>query len=134
MLPVRDDTRLRPLVRARRADVLAHLARHAIAYAEDPTNADPRFTRTRVRHELLPLLRALSPRIVEHLCALADAAGTPGGAPAVVDGVRLGRAHRDALTRALRLGQHGARVALPGGKVAQVDLAAGTIVVSREPR
>jgi hypothetical protein len=26
-----------------------------------------------VRHEVLPMLEGLSPRIVEHLCALADA-------------------------------------------------------------
>jgi tRNA(Ile)-lysidine synthase TilS/MesJ len=33
---------------------------------------DPRFLRARVRHELLPLLQALSPGIVDHLNGLAD--------------------------------------------------------------
>ncbi len=64
---------IRPLLQARRADVLAHLGRHRLAFAEDPSSRDPRFTRVRVRRELLPLLEDLSPAIVEHLCALTGA-------------------------------------------------------------
>jgi tRNA(Ile)-lysidine synthase len=73
VLPAKDGDRIRPFVRARRADVDAHVARHRIPYAVDPSNRDPRFLRTRVRHEVLPLLERLSPRVVEHLCRLADA-------------------------------------------------------------
>jgi tRNA(Ile)-lysidine synthase len=74
VLPPRDGDRVRPLYCARRADVQAHVSRHHIPYAADPSNRDPRFLRTRVRHELLPLLERLSPRVVEHLCRLADRA------------------------------------------------------------
>jgi tRNA(Ile)-lysidine synthase len=73
VLPPREGDRIRPFVRARRADVEAHVARHRIPHVIDPSNRDPRFLRTRVRHELLPLLERLSPRVVEHLCRLADA-------------------------------------------------------------
>ena len=73
-LPPLDGDRIRPFYRARRADIDAHVARHALPHAVDPSNRDPRFLRTRVRHEVLPMLEGLSPRIVEHLCALADAA------------------------------------------------------------
>jgi tRNA(Ile)-lysidine synthase len=72
VLPPRSDDKIRPMLRARRQDVLAHLARHKVPWAEDPSNRDPRFLRTRVRHELLPALQRLSPHVVEHLCALAD--------------------------------------------------------------
>jgi tRNA(Ile)-lysidine synthase len=72
VLPPRDGSRIRPLYRARRADVEAHIARHHLPCVVDPSNRDPRFLRTRVRHELLPALERLSPRIVEHLCRLAD--------------------------------------------------------------
>lgn len=65
---------LRPLLRATRADVTLHLTRHKIPFAIDPSNADPRFVRVRVRRELLPLLRELDPRVVEHLSAIADEA------------------------------------------------------------
>jgi tRNA(Ile)-lysidine synthase len=82
VLPPIDGDRIRPLYRARRADVEAHLARHRVRYATDPSNRDPRFLRTRVRGEIMPALERLSPRITEHLCALADEAAQfcPAGA------------------------------------------------------
>ena len=45
----RDGVRVRPLYRARRLDVEAHVARHRLPCARDPSNEDPRFLRTRVR-------------------------------------------------------------------------------------
>jgi tRNA(Ile)-lysidine synthase len=82
-LPAVDAERIRPMIRARRRDVEAHLARHGIPSASDPSNRDPRFLRTRVREEILPALERLSPRVVEHLCALADdrGAGTKDAGP-----------------------------------------------------
>ena len=74
-LPPRAGDLIRPMLRARRTDVLAHLARHRIASASDPSNVDSRFMRVRVRRELLPLLRDLSPGIVAHLNGLADDLG-----------------------------------------------------------
>jgi tRNA(Ile)-lysidine synthase len=71
-MPPRDGDRVRPMITARRRDVEAHVARHRLPFATDPSNRDPRFLRTRVRYELLPVLERLSPRIVEHLCSLAD--------------------------------------------------------------
>ncbi|WP_438005584.1 tRNA lysidine(34) synthetase TilS [Sorangium sp. So ce321] len=115
---------IRPLLQARRADVLAHLDRHRLVFAEDPSNADPRFTRVRVRRELLPLLEDLSPAIVEHLCALSDmlVAGRErpsDGDPAVLNGddplsISLGRAQRFAIERARKLGRP-LRVRVRGG-------------------
>lgn len=74
VLPPRAGERIRPLHRARRVDVDAHVSRHQIPYVIDPSNRDPRFLRTRVRYELLPVLERLSPHAVEHLCRLADRA------------------------------------------------------------
>lgn len=64
---------IRPLVRAGKRDVRLHLQRHSVHFAEDPSNQDAAFLRVRVRHEALPLLQQLSPQIVRHLNALADA-------------------------------------------------------------
>ncbi|HEY8088023.1 MAG TPA: tRNA lysidine(34) synthetase TilS [Polyangiaceae bacterium] len=74
VLPPCDGDRIRPLFRARRADIDAHVGRHHVPFSVDPSNRDPRFLRSRVRYEILPRLEHLSPRIIEHLCALADAA------------------------------------------------------------
>jgi len=63
------------MLRARRTDIDAHIARHAVPCSIDPSNSNPRFLRVRVRTEILPAMERLSPKIVEHLCALADDAG-----------------------------------------------------------
>ena len=63
---------VRPFIFARRVDIALHNARHAVPFSVDPSNADPRFLRTRVRSELLPLLSELNPGVVDHLCNIAQ--------------------------------------------------------------
>lgn len=118
VLPPRADTRLRPLICARRSDVLLHLERHAVPYATDPSNRDRKYLRARVREELLPLLAELSPGIVGHLNALADALASGSAVHELSDGatpIPLGRAQRHLLERARKLRQRSAAVRLPGG-------------------
>jgi len=112
--PVSGDTTLiRPLILARRSSVLAHLARHNVQYATDPSNRDRRFVRVRVRCEVLPLLEELAPGVVAHLCALADmlAQASPDEDPLA----GLGRAQRLEIARALRLGRS-TTVRVSGGR------------------
>jgi tRNA(Ile)-lysidine synthase len=119
-LALHDDLELvRPLLRARRAEALAHVTRHAVPYSTDPSNVDPRFLRVRVRRELLPLLELLSPRVVEHLVALADQlAGDGDDEPTTFP---LPRPTQRALAQLARSGSPTARVWLPGGLVAALD-------------
>ena len=66
---------VRPLIEARHRDAIAALETAGVPWVEDPTNADPKFFRNRVRHELLPLLAsAYDPAIVSRLAAVARAA------------------------------------------------------------
>ena len=59
--------------------------RSAQPYRHDPSNADRRFTRNRIRHELLPrLCRQFNPGAVEALLRLGTLAGE---AQSVVDGL-----------------------------------------------
>jgi tRNA(Ile)-lysidine synthase len=124
VLPARAGKLIRPLIRARKSDILAHLARHQLRFAEDPSNSNRRFLRVRVRHELLPLLEELSPQIVRHLNALADElrAGPP---PVVLDEallpIRLGRSQVAALRRAQTHGLLGLRLRLRGGRELALD-------------
>lgn len=53
---VADPPWFRPLLGQRRADTRAACAELGVAPFEDPHNADPRFTRVRLRTEVLPLL------------------------------------------------------------------------------
>lgn len=54
---------VRPLLDVSRADVLAYVAARGLAPSEDAMNRDPAFLRARVRHQLLPSLRAENPAI-----------------------------------------------------------------------
>lgn len=120
---------VRPLVRARRSDVTAHLARHGLPSSADPSNLDPRFMRTRVRREVLPVLEGLSPAIVEHLCRLADDALEAGAEPLDVP-PELGRAQRAAVARARRLGRKELALRLAGGREVRVTFPEGRIVIT----
>ena len=129
VLPPRAGPWIRPQCRARKADVVAHLGRHGLAFAEDPSNRQSRFLRTQVRFELLPLLERLSPQIVSHLCALADALGEGGQANADLGTLRdeggvallLNRAQRGLVGRARTFGQRAARVSLANGRELSLD-------------
>lgn len=119
-LALHEDMELvRPLLRARRSAVQAHVARHDVPFSTDPSNADPRFLRVRVRRELMPLLEDLSPRIVDHLVALADQLAeerddSPTSFP-------LPRSSQVALGDLVRSRSTTARVWLPGGLVVTLD-------------
>lgn len=55
---------LRPFLAVWRTEIDAFLAARSLEFREDPSNADPRHTRNRVRHEALPFLSALFGRDV----------------------------------------------------------------------
>ena len=59
---------VRPLLDVPKARLIVTLAEAGISYAEDPSNADPRFTRARLR-QLMPVLaeEGLSPRCLARL-------------------------------------------------------------------
>lgn len=66
---------IRPLLTVTRADVIGYLASLGQTFREDSSNSDPRFTRNRLRHELLPLLKTFNPAIVDALGQIASQAG-----------------------------------------------------------
>jgi tRNA(Ile)-lysidine synthase len=73
---VRDSVRIvRPLLDTKRADIEQYLASIAQPWREDHTNSDTRYTRNRIRHELLPLLeRDYNPSLRGQLSLTADIA------------------------------------------------------------
>ena len=75
VLPITAEGLIRPMLEVRRADVLAYLREHRIAWREDSSNSSPQFARNRIRHSLLPeLARDWNPQIATALAQLADVA------------------------------------------------------------
>jgi tRNA(Ile)-lysidine synthase len=70
---------VRPLLEVTRAQVLEFLRARGQAWREDESNADPAYTRNRLRQDVLPLAReAVNPRADEALARLADQAAAAG--------------------------------------------------------
>ncbi len=65
---------LRPFLTTRRSEIEAYLKQIDQPWREDSTNADPSFTRNKIRHELLPQLRAYNPNLDQTLANLAELA------------------------------------------------------------
>ncbi len=63
---------LRPLLTTTRAEVEAYVAARGLKPSQDSSNADPAYTRNRVRRELLPALEAYNPNIRRALVRLAE--------------------------------------------------------------
>ncbi len=74
--PLGPATLIRPLLVFRREELAAYLARLGQPYRVDQTNQVLRFTRNRIRHELLPLLtRQYNPMVADALLRLGTLAG-----------------------------------------------------------
>ena len=121
-IPYRRALFVRPLLDVERAQILTYLRRRSIPFAEDPSNQDVRFARARLRHQILPALRAENPRLVEALRALgADAArvtrAAPAGlAPLASEGPPLNRRAAAVVERLRRARGGTRRVYIAGGQ------------------
>ena len=68
--PVRGDI-IRPLIGVERAQVESYLHDMGQNYVTDSTNADDAYTRNRIRHEVVPVLRQLNPAVCSAAARLA---------------------------------------------------------------
>jgi tRNA(Ile)-lysidine synthase len=68
----RDGMLARPLLRVWREQTVAYCDALGLPVLDDPANADPRFLRSRVRHQLLPALEEVFPAARRRLVALAE--------------------------------------------------------------
>jgi tRNA(Ile)-lysidine synthase len=71
-MPYKRDRIIRPLLDSTRAQTHQYCAAQGLPTVFDSTNLDPHQLRRRVRMELIPLLRDLSPAFDRHLLRLAD--------------------------------------------------------------
>ncbi len=74
--PVRDTVIVRPLINLTRAHIRQYLHHRRLKFVSDPSNQDTRFTRNRIRHALLPIIkRDYNDNIIETLHRTATITG-----------------------------------------------------------
>ena len=64
-IPPRRGRIVRPMLDVTRGEILDYLTEHGIPYVEDATNAGDEFARNRIRHSVIPALRAENPAFSE---------------------------------------------------------------------
>jgi tRNA(Ile)-lysidine synthase len=63
---------IRPLLKTTRAEIESYLEEKGIPHVEDSTNAKDDYSRNRLRHGVLPVLRELNPAFVQNVSRTAD--------------------------------------------------------------
>ncbi len=144
-LPARRGSLVRPLLGLTREQLRGLAGAARLPFADDPSNADPRFARSRIRAEVLPVLREINPAAEENIAAtraelaedsealeslaagLLDQAGAARGATAVPASAlaEAPAALRRLALRALAERAAGRAVALGPGAAAEIWRLAG---------
>jgi tRNA(Ile)-lysidine synthase len=63
---------IRPLLFATRQSIISFRDKHEIAYREDRSNADTKYTRNKLRHQVIPVLKEINPSIEQTLNETAE--------------------------------------------------------------
>ncbi len=104
---------MRPLLDADRAQIMRYLSVHGLTWREDATNQDPTFTRNRLRHQILPLLRTINPNLTATLGRTAHILAGEAD--------RLARLDRETLADLLVVPPQAERVVLDRDKLAGLE-------------
>ena len=123
-IPYRRGPYVRPMLDVTRAEVLRYLARRSLPFVTDRSNADLRYSRARLRHQILPLLRRENPRLDQALRSLAASAAAHTAEDEADPSRRIASAARAAGAHVpLRLVAEIAAVAREGRGARSYDLA-----------
>ena len=68
-IPPRRGIIVRPLLSVTRTEIEAYLTQQGIPWVKDSSNQDLAYSRNRIRHQVMPILRELNPRFSETLAA-----------------------------------------------------------------
>ena len=65
---------VRPMLRVSREEVIQYLSERSIQYAEDSTNSLDIYTRNKLRHNVIPILKEINPRFLDTAAVAAELA------------------------------------------------------------
>jgi tRNA(Ile)-lysidine synthase len=63
---------LRPVLKARRSDIVEYAQQNALAWAEDSSNESIKYTRNYFRHQVIPLVKTVFPAVEDNLVQNAE--------------------------------------------------------------
>jgi len=66
-IPVRQANIIRPMLFASREEIEAYLINNKLDYREDSSNADDKYTRNKIRHHIIPLMKEINPSLEKTL-------------------------------------------------------------------
>jgi len=73
--PVREGSIIRPLIECEKREVMEYLNENKIPFTTDRSNLDQKYTRNKIRHSLLPILRSeYNANLNDSLCNLSETA------------------------------------------------------------
>ncbi len=63
---------VRPMLHTTRRAIEEYLSQEGLSYVTDETNTDDRYARNRLRHQVIPVLESLNPRVAEAAARMTD--------------------------------------------------------------
>lgn len=70
---------IRPLLSVTREKIAKYCSDHSVAYREDRSNAETKYTRNKIRHNVIPLLQQINPSLLKTLSESAERFGQLNG-------------------------------------------------------
>ncbi|MFC4231975.1 tRNA lysidine(34) synthetase TilS [Parasediminibacterium paludis] len=58
---------IRPLLFAKRAELVAHASEQGLTWVEDSSNATDKYSRNYIRHQIMPLMQTIYPKVADNL-------------------------------------------------------------------
>ena len=71
-IPEKTDTLSRPLLRFSRSQILEYAQSQKLQWREDASNADTKYLRNKIRHEIVPVLKDLNPSFLKNFIKTQD--------------------------------------------------------------
>lgn len=65
--PWRKKRLVRPLLNFSKDDIRAYAGRHGLDFCDDPSNADTRYARNQLRHQVIPAFKKQNPELLRHV-------------------------------------------------------------------
>ncbi len=64
-IPIRNGSIIRPILFAKKTEILAYAGEEKLPYREDSSNATDKYSRNKIRHHLLPKMKEINPALEE---------------------------------------------------------------------